>query len=333
MPVFGKAPHLEDALGSILGQSLKSWKLCIVLDRPSPATLDLAISFSASEPRISFIESLRPGISAALNLGISVSHSKFIARLDSDDMMAPNRLATQLREMEKDPRLVVLGSQSLYVDDMGKEIGRSHLPQSKVSIRYLLPIHNVVSHPTVMMSRAAVIEVGGYNPLYDGVEDYLLWLQLSRIGDIRNCGSCLTAYRVHSSQFTATRGQIIRLLACMARLNYFLSPVKPTGERWIDTNREKALADKKAVIVGAENLMSRQLRRQLIFARLVGEARKQSMPKALSRFVAAALLNPAGFLKLGLMHFGSRLVYGAWRIPTETRRRKIRTLPEVWYWS
>ena len=270
LPVFGEAPFLKDAVGSILNQDLEKWTLKIVLDRPSSSAIAISKNFSLRDPRIEYLQSERPGIGAALNLGIENSTTKFIARLDADDLMEPHRLSEQLGEMDEQEGLVVLGSQSTYVDQDGKKIGVSSLPTSEAAIKYCLTKFNVISHPTVMMLRTALIEVGGYEEKFDGVEDYFLWLQLSRIGTMRNSDSRLTSYRFHPNQTTWKSKETLNLLCCLARLEYFGLETGLNPEKWIEYAKSQDGRLLPQLVVQTERKASRAVRRELGFSRLLG---------------------------------------------------------------
>ena len=60
---------------------------------------------------------------------------------------------------------------------------------------------NPVNHPTVMMRRSAVVDVGGYQPL-SGMEDYLLWARLAASGArFHNLPEPLVRYRVDHESY------------------------------------------------------------------------------------------------------------------------------------
>jgi hypothetical protein len=64
------------------------------------------------------------------------------------------------------------------------------------------------------MFRKTIVEsVGFYNPTFDGVEDYELWLRISRITEVDNINSSLTSYRKWSLQETNKKnGRVTSLI-------------------------------------------------------------------------------------------------------------------------
>lgn len=267
MPIHGEAPFLADAVASVFGQTFGEWRLALVLDRPAEAVKRAVERLSEVCNRVSVFYSGRPGISAALNRGIASTRSKYIARLDADDLMAPDRLAEQVAEMDSDSNLLVLGSQVERIDPDGNRLGRSFLPGSFSEIRTLITKKNPIAHPSVMIRRSVIELTGGYDEAFDGVEDYLLWLAVCEIGEIRNSDRLLTSYRTHPAQTTATSTQQLRKLACFARLKYYGHSHDFLGQKLLDfvSQSDPLLVD--FLISEAEERMPRKHRNELVFAR------------------------------------------------------------------
>ncbi|OBX21835.1 glycosyltransferase involved in cell wall biosynthesis [Gelidibacter algens] len=83
---------LEDCLNSIIDQTYTNWELLIVDDHSTDESYNLVISFAHKDARIKVSKNSGNGIIDALNLGFENSSGDFITRMDSDDVMAPNKL-------------------------------------------------------------------------------------------------------------------------------------------------------------------------------------------------------------------------------------------------
>ena len=230
IPVNGEAPFLADAIASVERQTFREFELLIVLDRPSEATRSFVESLAKNGLELKVLESNQPGISAALNQGISTTQSKYIARLDSDDLMQPTRLQIQMSELEKNPSLVCIGSQVEYIDEEGRSAGHSTLPTSAWQVRSMMPTLNCLMHPSVMIRRSTLVSAGGYREYLDGVEDYNLWLRLLRFGSLKNHKEYLTKYRQHPAQVTQANFSIYPWLDALARLDA-LDYLGPRGQK------------------------------------------------------------------------------------------------------
>jgi glycosyltransferase involved in cell wall biosynthesis len=220
MPVYGEAPYLNEAIRSVLAQTRKELELLIVFDRPDRHAIDTVKKFENSDDRIRSIYSSTPGISAALNLGISQSNTALIARLDCDDVMDPERLEKQ-ESVLQDESIVCAGSQLRIMDQNGITIRYTHYPTSTSAIKSSLRIRNVVAHPSVVFRRTAIDIAGGYRSEFNGAEDYDLWIRLSRIGHILNMGEPLTSYRIHKNQASARNKEIQIQLDANVRMDNF----------------------------------------------------------------------------------------------------------------
>jgi glycosyltransferase involved in cell wall biosynthesis len=209
IPVHGDAPHLISTIQSIQEQNFKEFETFIILDRASEDIEKYAQDLTLSSENIKVLLSKLPGISHALNLGIRESSGEFIARIDADDLMRNDRLLLQKAFLEKHPEVVCVGSQITKINVDGIVIGKSSYPASNKQISRTLLFRNCLAHPSVMYRRSSILEVGGYRPEFDGVEDYDLWLRLSKTGQIRNMNAQLTSYRVWKKQITRKKKHLI----------------------------------------------------------------------------------------------------------------------------
>jgi glycosyltransferase involved in cell wall biosynthesis len=227
MPVHGEAPYLDQAIKSVLVQTRKEFEFLIVFDRPGPQAVETVEKFQYEDERIRSIYSISPGISAALNYGLLQSHTPFIARLDCDDVMHPERLERQ-ESILQDERVVCVGSQLRIMDVNGNTFRYTHYPTRHFEIASSLRIRNVVAHPSVMFRKYVVINAGGYRPEFNGSEDYDLWIRLSRIGRIVNINHAFTNYRIHQNQTSSKNKEIqVQLDANVRESNFTRLRDKP----------------------------------------------------------------------------------------------------------
>lgn len=138
------------------------------------------------------------GLPGALNYGINKSSSNLIARIDSDDIMMPNRLLIQYNFFKENKDATVVGS--------GVEIFR-HNDNSIISIKkHPKSITKVyikrnkvlwfLNHPSVMFKKQDILNCGSYNEnLSDFPEDFDLWIRVLKNNyKIYNIDEVLTRY-------------------------------------------------------------------------------------------------------------------------------------------
>ncbi len=228
IPVHGDAPYLISTIESIQEQDFKEFETLIILDRASEVIERYARDLTLSSENIKVFLSKLPGISQALNLGIRESSGELIARIDADDLMRKDRLSLQKAFLEKHPKVVCVGSQVTKINVDGIVIGKSNYPASNKEITRTLLFRNCLAHPSVMYRRSSIVEVGGYRPEFDGVEDYDLWLRLSNTGQIRNINARLTSYRVWENQITSKKKHLTAENANRSRHSF-----RDLSDNWI----------------------------------------------------------------------------------------------------
>ena len=217
MPIHGKAPYLYNAVQSVIEQDFDSWELILVLDRPSEELIELVSAFK--DTRIKIFTSPGSGIVDALNNGLNRAKGRFIARLDSDDIMEKTRLTKQFAFMQSFDDIDCVGSQLTFIDSEGKKLSVSNYPSNFKSIKRTLKYQNCIGHPAVMFRKEAIVNLGGYRKFLTGVEDYDLWLRVSKTGKIVNLEETLTRYRVYPGQYSKTFGEEYTGLEDAARLD------------------------------------------------------------------------------------------------------------------
>jgi glycosyltransferase involved in cell wall biosynthesis len=196
MPVYNGRNFIRESVESILNQTHTNWEL-FVLDDGS--TDDCLVELrDIYDSRIKIMrESINKGIVHQLNKGIELSAGEYIARMDSDDISFPERLEKQVRFLESNPRIDVLGSQA---EKFGEADGFTNYPLSPKCIDYLLNYYCPILHPSVMMRRELFSsKFHRYtNSLF--AEDYELWIDVSSGMNIANMQDVLIRYRIHGGQ-------------------------------------------------------------------------------------------------------------------------------------
>ena len=143
------------------------------------------------------------GISNALNSGIAVSCSEFIARLDADDIILPNRIEKQYSFLVENPQFVLVGTQMTLFKSVGKESIRiTTYPVHNSAIKSVLRMKNCIGHPTVMFRKSIFYSAGQYRSYFNGAEDFDLWIRMSNLGKFKNLNENLTLYRISETQYS-----------------------------------------------------------------------------------------------------------------------------------
>ena len=202
LPVHDGEQYLAAAIDSILRQTHAHFELIVIDDGSGDGSAAIAASYV--DPRLRVVRNERNlGLVETLNRGIELARGEFIARMDADDIAAPERLALQVQHMVAEPELAVLGTNITYADATGSVVGRPRgLPCGPALVRWRLLRGTCLYHPTVMLRRAALGDER-YSAQFIHAEDYDLWLRLSRRHRLDNLPQSLLLHRRHGQSVSA----------------------------------------------------------------------------------------------------------------------------------
>ena len=254
LPIHKAERYLAAAVQSLLAQTWEHFELLAILDGPDDACA--AILADHADARLRVIERPRSGLVAVLNHGLDVATGNYVARMDADDIAEPDRIERQVRAMERDPSLGILGTAVQRIDEAGRELTVERLPEDDLELRWTLLWGPCFFHPTVMLRRS-VLERHGlrYDPQARHMEDFELWVRLMRYCRGANLREPLLRYRVHGCSVTGlhaqegdqraqdlTRGQLALLLphrdfdaaGVRAMRALFHGPIHPDWHRGFD---------------------------------------------------------------------------------------------------
>lgn len=209
MPVYNAAPYLQDALDSIGAQSLDDFELLVVDDGSTDDSAAILAAHAAREPRLVVVRQPNAGISAALNAGLARARGEFIARMDADDLMHPQRLARQVAFLRAHPALGFCASALEMIDANGRVFEQHHPgPRSEAELRSMIERHAPLAytHPSVMLRAAALHGLDGYRAEFEPCEDMELFGRLILVGRPGLViDEPLLRYRVHGASISGSR--------------------------------------------------------------------------------------------------------------------------------
>jgi len=199
LPVHNGARYLALAVDSMLAQTFDDFELLLLDDGSSDNSLAIAKSYAARDPRVQVHALAHRGLSATLNDGLVLARAPLIARMDSDDIAWPERLALQVAFLDANPHVAVVGSNVRYMDEFGTVRPVAPLPCAPSDLKSKMIFGCVLVHPTVVMRTREVLAVGGYRPPFALAEDYDLWLRMEEHGALANLPDILLDFRRHSA--------------------------------------------------------------------------------------------------------------------------------------
>ncbi|MCW3090862.1 MAG: hypothetical protein JWP81_1931 [Ferruginibacter sp.] len=201
MPVYNAGRFLNEAIDSILQQTLASFEFLIIDDASTDNSVKIIQAYH--DDRIHLIRKpVNTGYTDSLNMAVKLSRGKYIARMDADDVSMLDRFQQQFDYMETHPGVLVLGT-AYKILDTGELIV---LPPTFEALKVVAIMQVPVAHPTVFIRRQVFDDYClWYNKALEPAEDYDLWTRVLEMGRIENLTQPLLHYRRHSQQQTLTR--------------------------------------------------------------------------------------------------------------------------------
>jgi glycosyltransferase involved in cell wall biosynthesis len=219
MPVFNCDGWLPHALDSISAQSFPDFELIVVDDGSTDQSRRVVEDAAHSDSRIRLVRQARLGISPALNRAIALARSPIIARMDGDDVAAPDRLRTQMDFLGAHPDVAAVGSWARVIGHQSEVIGELRPETLPSRLREILPKQNPFVHSSMLIRGDILRSLGGYRPALDGAEDYDLWLRISERAELANVPEFLLDYRSGQPPANAAAVRKQLLAARLARLS------------------------------------------------------------------------------------------------------------------
>lgn len=199
MPVFNAETYLEQAIISILEQSYTDFEFIIIDDGSSDNSLSIINKIADSDNRVKFISRPNKGLIFTLNEAINLSVGDYIARMDADDISAPQRFEKQVSFLDAHPDYAAVGVLSILIDSDGDEIAAfgNWVEHDDIDKAHIRGHGGAIIHPSSMIRAEVLRKVGNYREGFKSAEDIDLWLRVAEVGKLANIDERLFYYRQH----------------------------------------------------------------------------------------------------------------------------------------
>jgi glycosyltransferase involved in cell wall biosynthesis len=194
IPVHNGEKYIKEAIDSCFAQSYANIEVIVVDDKSEDTTLDILRGYG---DKISVIPvEKQNGLGNVINIGIRASKGKYIARMDADDIMYPERVQKQVEYLESNPNCVAVGGQIDIVDENGSITGHREYAIEDKDIKKNRFLFMPFAHPAVTLRRSTVEDIGLYPENMWKVEDVKFFLILSTKGEFHNLEDTVLKYRM-----------------------------------------------------------------------------------------------------------------------------------------
>lgn len=195
MSVYNEENTVENAILSILKQTYSFWELIVVDDCSADNTRNIIEKYCIIDKRVKLIQNKKNrGLAYSLNKAIYHSKGQFIARMDGDDFSLPQRFEEQVKFLNENENIMVLGSSAFYSSKHGFSGKKINVPKCHKKIMRCIFKKNPFIHPSVMVRREFYLKTGGYDIKMRRAQDYDLWLRGRFVGQYHNLQTPLLVY-------------------------------------------------------------------------------------------------------------------------------------------
>ncbi|MFC1626991.1 glycosyltransferase [Patescibacteria group bacterium] len=232
MAVHNNQDTLNQAVTSILKQTFKKFEFIIINDASTDHSLEVLKTFK--DKRIKIINNQKQlGLTKSLNKGLKQTKAQYIARMDADDISLPTRFSKQLAFFQKHPDTVLLGTAAFLINSQGKQVGLKRHPKDHAHIKTKALHTCPFIHPTWMLKRFILNQIGDYDQKFPFAQDYDLALRIISKYKTANLDQPLIKYRVNfASAISFKNLKKQELLALKARLLALTKYGYPITDLW-----------------------------------------------------------------------------------------------------
>ena len=195
------------AVSSLINQTVPPSEIIIVFDGPVHTEIErFAQSVTEIPSKIVRLED-NLGLGAALRIGVENCDSPWILRMDDDDYSFSDRIERQIKFLEQNTDVDVLGGSIIEIDPRSKQKYRRSVPTTDENIKRTLRFKNPFNHVTILAKRQMVLNVGNYCNDVVGYEDYVLWAKMYKAGaTFANLNEDLVEVKFDKAQVGRRRG-------------------------------------------------------------------------------------------------------------------------------
>jgi glycosyltransferase involved in cell wall biosynthesis len=224
MPVYNAERYVAEAVESILSQTFSGFEFLITDDGSNDGSLAILERYARQDQRIRLISRPNTGYVRALNEMLDMSRGEFIARMDADDISLPDRFRSQVDFLMHHSECIAVGGQRLAIDSDGDPLFEilNPLTHDEIDLSNINGFGSSICHPSVMMRRKIVIDIGKYKEKFYAAEDLDLFLRLAEHSRLANLPQVVIKYRLHPSSVgnsqPARQAETVRQVVREARL-------------------------------------------------------------------------------------------------------------------
>lgn len=193
MPAYNAEQFIEEAIRSVLGQSVTDLELLVLDDGSRDRTLEIVKDMAQKDPRVRLIvNEQNMGVAKTRNRGLELCRGAYVALLDSDDYWRPQRLEKMIDRAKQTNADIIYCSYEL-VDEQGEKVCDDFIVPPTTSFEESIARSVILCSASLITNQLAKTQRFPTDVYH---EDIALWFQLLRDG-YTACGvtDVLVSYR------------------------------------------------------------------------------------------------------------------------------------------
>lgn len=177
IPFYNNEAVLADTIRSVFAQTYRDWELILLDDGSTDGSLALAQAVQAPQVRV-VSDGVNRGVSYCRNQIATLATGEYVAYIDADDLMHPERLERQVNYLDAHPEIEVIGTAIITINRANTPLGiRTRQPinlEPGVILRYGLLMQSTV------MGRTRWFRANPYDLGFRRSQDHELWCRTYR---------------------------------------------------------------------------------------------------------------------------------------------------------
>ena len=201
MPAYNAEQFIEEAIDSVISQTVSDWELIVIDDGSSDCTQEIITKFTEEDARVHLIiNEENMGVAKTRNRGLDICCGEYVALLDSDDYWEPQMLEKMIARAEQTRADIIYCSYAL-VDEKGRKLCNDFIVPTSTTFEESI-VRSVITCSTVLITSELAKSNRFPTNMYH--EDIALWFQILRDGGTaRGVSEVLASYRQRANSRSA----------------------------------------------------------------------------------------------------------------------------------